>query len=105
MSNMALSPSCSPPLVHQLKISSFAPAVPPAGAAVAAPPAGAAVAAPPAGAAVAAPPLGAAVLPQPARINIRVARGARIFSQRLARDMERLPFFEFGKTSAFSDQR
>src|SRR5262245_10340471 len=95
---MALSPSCSPPLVHQLKISSFAPAAPPA--------AGAAVAAPPAaGAAVAAPPVGAAVLPQADRINTRVAKGARIFSQRLARDMEHLPFFEIGITERFQYDR
>src|SRR5688572_1072782 len=87
MSNMALRPSCSPPFVHQLKISSLPlAAAPPAGACVAATP-------PPAGAAVGAPPVGAAVLPQAARIDIRVTRGARIFSQRLALDIERLPFF------------
>src|SRR5262245_6933036 len=98
---MALSPSCSPPFVHQLKISSLPAAVPPAGAAVAAPPAGAAVAAPPGGAAVAAPPEGATLPPQAVRINIRVARGARIFSQRLACDIERLPFFEIGMANCF----
>jgi hypothetical protein len=45
--------------------------------------------------------VGAALLPQAARINIRVARGARIFSQRLARDIERLPFFEIGMVNRF----
>src|SRR5689334_12304780 len=103
MSNMALSPSCSPPFVHQLKISSLPP-VAAAGAAVASAAAGAAVASAAAGAAVGAAAAGAAVgaaaagaavgaagaVPPHAASSIpRTERRPSIFTQR---DIGALPF-------------
>src|SRR5215211_2596955 len=99
MSNMALSPSCSPPFVHQLKISSLPPAAA-AGAAVGASAAGAAVGASAAGAAVGAAAAGAAVgaaagvvPPQAARSVPRTVSKPSIFTQR---DIGALPFLATG---------
>src|SRR5215213_4529644 len=75
MSNMALSPSCSPPFVHQLKISSLPPAAA-AGAAVGASAAGAAVGSATAGAAVGAAAAGAAVGAVGAGAAVGAAAGA-----------------------------